>query len=285
MNSHMHMLSLPRGLAVVLGAFVLAGCGGNSGEEAAVTPEAPAWNHNAKNTILGPANWGNIDESFEQCLTGNAQSPVDIAATVPAELPPLEFRYAATPLVVENTGHVIEVPMPEDSDHTLTVGDDEYQLVQYHFHAPSEHTLGGVSYDLEAHLVHENDAGELVVVGVFLDDKDPPVPLLDSVMTNAPEEAGEETDVREQWNPRALLPVGGSDVFVSRYYTYRGSLTTPGCTEGVRWIVPKDTVGVSKTATERLHELISEFPHYEGYENNNRPTQPLNDRKIEGSVD
>jgi carbonic anhydrase len=285
MKRHVSMAWLPRGLAVVLGSFVLAGCGGDSGDEAAVMPEAPAWNHNAKNRILGPANWGNIDESFEQCLTGTGQSPVDIAATVPAELPPLEFSYTATPLVVENTGHVIEVPMPEDSDHTLTIEDDEYRLVQYHFHAPSEHTLQRVAYDIEAHLVHENDAGELAVVGVFLDEADSPSLLLDSVMTNAPEEAGEEVDVEEEWNPLALLPVEGSNVVVTRYYTYPGSLTTPGCTEGVRWVVLKDTLGVSTKATERLHELISGFPGYDGYENNNRPTQPLNDRVIESSED
>ena len=284
MREHVSHAWLVRGLAAMLCALVLVGCADDSADEDA-TPDAPAWNHDREDTTLGPTEWGDIDESFEQCLTGTGQSPVDIAATVPAALPPLEFAYESTPLVVENTGHVIEVPLPEESDHILTVEDDEYRLVQYHFHAPSEHTLDGRSYDVEAHLVHENAEGELAVVGVFLDEDDPPSPLLDSVLANAPEEAGEEVDVDEDWSPISLLPVEGSSVSVTRYYTYPGSLTTPGCSEGVRWIVLKDTLGVSPSATDRLHELIAGFPGYGGYENNNRPTQPLNDRGIESSED
>ena len=265
--------------------LLLAGCGGGSEDEDAAppAPEAAAWNHDLDDSDLGPTAWGEIDESFEQCLTGTGQSPVDIAGTVAADLPPLEFGYTATPLVVENTGHVIEVPMPEDSDHTLSIGGDEYRLVQYHFHAPSEHTLGGEPSDVEAHLVHQNDAGELAVVGVFLDEAAAPSALVDSVLSNAPEEAGEEVEVGEDRSPLELLPVEESATAVERYHTYPGSLTTPGCGEGVRWIVLKDGLGVSPTATDRLHELISDFPGYDGYDNNNRPTQPLNDRVIESS--
>ncbi len=270
-------------LFTVLSLLVVAGCGGSSdGDEAAGEPLA--WNQNPEDASLGPDNWGSLDETFEQCLAGNGQSPVDIAATVQADLPPLEFDYTATPLVVENTGHTIEVPMPESSDLTLTIDDEEYRLEQYHFHAPSEHTLNGESYDIEAHFVHKNEAGEVAVVGVFLDEEQSPTELLDSVLTNAPEEAGEEVEVEEQRNPMELLPAEGANV-VSSYYAYPGSLTTPGCSEGVRWNVLKDTLGASPSATARLHELIAGFPEYDGYENNNRPTQPLNDREIESSRD
>ena len=273
-----------RGLAAALCALALAGCGGDSEDaEPQATPEPPAWNHDPDDATLGPASWDDVDESFERCLTGRAQSPVDIAGTVPTELPPLELTYAATPLVVENTGHTVEVSMSEGSDQTLTIADDEYRLVQYHFHAPSEHTLAGRSYDLEAHLVHENDAGEKAVVSVLLDEGAPPSPLVESVLRNAPEEAGEEAEVDEEWSPIALLGVEGSSTVVARYSTYRGSLTTPACDEGVRWIVLEDTLRVSRTATDRFHELISGFPEYDGYENNNRPTQPLNGRMIENS--
>jgi len=264
-------------------SLILAACGGMAVEPSAPASEPPAWNHDPDDAALGPTNWGAIDDSFEECRTGTSQSPVDIATAVPADLPPLEFDYSATPLVVENTGHVIEVPMPEDSDHTLTIGGDVYRLVQYHFHAPSEHTLDGDSFDVEVHLVHQDDEGQLAVVGVFLDGEGHPSELLASVMNNAPEEAGEEVAVEEEWSPMALVPAEGSSVEISSYYTYPGSLTTPGCTEGVRWIVLEDRLGASSAATDRLHELISGFPGYGDHEDNNRPTQPLHDREIERS--
>jgi len=269
--------------AMVAAAVLLSACGGTG--SASLTPPAdpPAWNHDPDDAELGPGGWGTIDASFEACLDGTEQSPIDIADTVSADFPPLVFDYAEAPLVVENTGHVVEVPMPEATGQSLTIGDDVYALVQYHFHAPSEHTIDGVSYDVEAHFVHRNEADELAVVGVFLDTDAPPNELLDTIMTNAPAAAGEEVEVDEERSPLELLPVGGSDVEVSSYSTYAGSLTTPGCTEGVRWIVLTDTLGASTTAVDRLHELIAAFPGYEGFENNNRPTQPLNDRQIQTS--
>jgi carbonic anhydrase len=259
--------------AVCIG--LLAACGDSGPTPSA--PAEPAWNHDPDDASLGPTAWGSIDPSFEACRTGTSQSPVDIATTVEADLPPLVFDYGATPLVVENTGHTVEVPMSEGSEQTLTIGEDEYRLEQYHFHAPSEHTLDGESFDAEAHLVHVNDDGELAVVGVFLKVGASPSQLLDAVMTNAPEEAGEEAQTGEDRSPIELLPGGR----VTHYSTYSGSLTTPGCDEGVRWIVLEDTLRVSGTAVDRLHELIADFPGYDGYENNNRPTQPLNDRVIE----
>lgn len=275
------------GSAVAAAALCLgfAACGGSGVVSAPEATDPPAWNHDPGDSDLGPGSWGSIDASFEACQAGAAQSPVDIADAVPAELPPLEFSYAPTRVVIENTGHVIEVPMPEDSAQTLTIGDEDYRLVQYHFHAPSEHTVDGASHDLEAHLVHQNDEGQLAVVGVFLDETDASVALLDTVIGNAPEGAGDEVELDEERSPLALLPVVDAGAEIVRYSTYLGSLTTPGCSEGVRWIVLEDTVGVSSAAADRLHELIAEFPGYGGHDDNNRPTQPLNDREIETSTE
>ena len=258
-------------------ALVLAGCAGDS-------EEPPAWNHDPNDATLGPTAWGEIDESFEQCEAGQSQSPVDISGPVRANLPDLRFDYPAVPLEVENTGHVIEVPMPESSNGTLTIEGTEYRLLQYHFHAPSEHTVGGASYDGEVHLVHESEAGELAVVAVFLEEGAEPM-LVESQVLRAPEKAGEEVELGEESSPLELLLVADATTATTPdYVTYSGSLTTPGCAERVRWIVVPEVHGISTAALARLHELIAAFPGYEGYENNNRPTQPLNDRVIRRST-
>ncbi len=174
--------------------------------------------------------------------------------------------------------------MPEDGDHTLTIGGKEFQLVQFHLHAPSEHTIDGSPYAAEAHLVHESEEGQLAVVG----DPDPPdrrfaTPLVDAVVEAAPEEAGEENELEGEWSLAELLFGFGEPTVVGHpYYTYLGSLTTPGCTRG-RWLDrdPGRPPDEPAEAVDRLHELIAGFPGYDGYENNNRPTQPINERVIE----
>ena len=267
-------------LAAVLSALVLVGCGSDSGG-AEPTVEGPAWNHNPSDASAGPTVWGDIDPSFEQCSTGDNQSPVDIAEATPADLPELVFDYPPTPLVVKNTGHVIEAAIPDSSDLTLTIEGAEYRLSGFHFHAPSEHTLDGESYEAEVHLVHRSAAGELAVVAVLLEPSGLPSPLIRQVIEAAPGEAGQEVEFDEGLSPLELLIEFDPQAVVEDYSTYRGSLTTPGCTEGVRWIVLPDILVIRMATVERLHELIAGFPGYDGYPNNNRPTQPLNGRKIQ----
>lgn len=271
---------MARFLAALSCAVVLVGCAGDSSDG------TPDWSHDRDDRELGPTAWGEIDESFGECATGDEQSPVDIAATTPDDVPRLVFDYAPSPLVVENTGHVVEVPLPEDSDNTLTIGEDVYRLVQYHFHAPSEHTLAGESFDAEVHLVHESEGGELAVLGVLIDRGGPGMPLVNAVLEGAPEEAGEEVELGREANPLELLAAADTtNADISSYYTYPGSLTTPGCTEGVRWILLSGIILVaSRTALDHFHEVIADFPHYDGYEKNNRPKQPLNERVVTRSA-
>ena len=253
----------------------------------ALAEGATDWNHDPASAI-GPQHWGAVDPAFAQCGTGLSQSPVDIATTVSGKQPALQFRYHDEELVVENTGHVIEVPLPAGSDNTLRIGHSVYTLEQYHFHAPSEHTLNGRHYDLEVHLVHHNSAGETAVVAVFMNVGHKPNELVDEVFQNAPVAAGGETDVGVESNAEELLPENrtrrdsghGGKVVIRRYYSYSGSLTTPPCTEPVRWFVLKDPVNASSFSVDEMHRLVSLFPSYGGYRNNNRPVQPLNGRQI-----
>jgi len=200
---------------------------------------------------------------------------------------PLLLSYERSDLIVENTGHVVEVPIPGGVNDTLQIGSDIYELVQYHFHAPSEHAVNGRLADVEAHFVHMDTNGAKAVVGVFF-RVGPQLPntLLDTILLAAPATSGEEVHIGEA-SPaelfgriRGVSLTRGGAVRVNTFYTYDGSLTTPGCTQGVRWSVLAGGGQVSRAAVTRLHQVIAQFPNYDGYPNNNRPLQPLNGRVI-----
>jgi len=247
-------------------------------------PPPGSWNHDPASPI-GPLHWGDI--GFPACGASLTQSPVDIrtGAVVTERGAPLRLTYRSSELAVENTGHVIEVPIPAGVQNTLVLDGDAYTLSQFHFHAPSEHVVNGRAADVEAHLVHANAAGATAVVGVFFHVGAKPNPLVDSILLAAPEAVGEEVTVGEASPAELFRHLRGVEpehgrLQVSSFYAYDGSLTTPGCGEGVRWSVLADGGGVSKATVTRAHEVIARFPYYGGYPDNNRPVQPLNGRVI-----
>ena len=255
---------------------------------ASAPPATTAWNHDPGSPI-GPYHWADIDPGFAVCGSGMHQSPVNLETARTAALhgPPLTLKYDASELVVENTGHVVEVPIPPGVEDVLKIGRDRYTLTQYHFHAPSEHTVNGRHADVEAHFVHTNAAGDTAVVGVFFDVGRRPNPLLEKILLNAPDVSGEEGEPLGEANPAELLRglkgahAGQGRVQVDSFYAYAGSLTTPGCTENVRWSVVSGGGHVSRAAVKHFHDVIANFAGYAGYENNNRPVQPLNGRVVE----
>ena len=266
-------------------ALLLAGAAVSSMAVTAGAATPTVWNHDSGSPI-GPPQWGALDSAFEECGTATSQSPVDISRPVRGGGPSLKFIYRDNELVVENTGHVIEVPIPAEDGDTLKIGKSVYTLQQYHFHAPSEHTLNGRHYDLEAHLVHQNAAGLTAVLAVFMKiGHHHPNELVDDIFHNAPDVAGEETEVGIDSNPNEILPGSRSKhhngmLVMTDYLAYSGSLTTPPCSEPVRWLIAKEPVYVSAFSVAQMHELVSLFPDYGGYPNNNRPVQPLNGRKV-----
>lgn len=244
------------------------------------------WNHNP-DAATGPSFWGALTFPFATCgavLSPNSpfvevglkQSPVDIAGAAAALLPAPIFLYGSTPFEVENTGHVVEVPYVAGSK--LLVGLDSYDLVQFHFHAPSEHTVNGRLSSMELHLVHRNALGNLAVVGVLLQVGRNPNPVIEEIFANAPLTPGAVPVEGRTLNARELLP---RNAFT--HWTYSGSLTTPPCSEGVRWIVLKTPVAVSQAALDRYQRIISLLPGYGGFSANNRPVRPLNGRAILGN--
>ena len=270
--------------AVTVMALGMLGVPAQSMSSVAEAPAAP-WNHDPA-SATGPGNWGQI--GYPICSQGSRQSPVDIATGTVATVggPPLLLRYEKFELEVENTGHVVEVPIPAEVHNTLRIGGDRYELSQFHFHAPSEHALDGVRADVEAHFVHVNAQGDIAVVGVLFRVGPHPNEVLDRILSSAPEVAGEVAPAGEA-NPAELLAgIEGislksrGPVKVDGFYSYDGSLTTPACAEHVRWSVLVDGGQVSAAEVAHLHEVIAHFPGYEEYPDNNRPLQPLNGRVV-----
>ncbi len=211
----------------------------------------------------GPAHWGDVKSDYAVCKTGKNQSPIDITSAVKADLPPIQFSYKPVPLRIINNGHSIQVNCPEGS--SLTVGGKQYQLIQFHFHHPSEEKINGKSFDMVAHLVHKDAEGKLAVVAVLM-KKGQANAFIKTLWEHLPKEEGrEEAPANVMIDPTGLLPSQRA------YYTFTGSLTTPPCTEGVTWFV-------LKTPVELSDAQIGRFTHF--YKNNARPVQPLGARVV-----
>jgi carbonic anhydrase len=211
----------------------------------------------------GPENWGNLAPEFALCSSGKNQSPVDISNMIEGELPELKIAYQAAGTEVLNNGHAIQVNYKSGS--TITTGGNTFGLKQFHFHSPSENTIEGRSFPLEAHFVHADENGNLAVVAVMYEEGEQNSEL-SKAWVQMPAEAGQKAVLKEIVDANGLLPK------VEDYYYFNGSLTTPPCTEGVRWFVKKASGSVSR-------EQIDKFVHVMHHPNN-RPVQPLNARLV-----
>jgi len=209
--------------------------------------------------------WGNLDAAYSACKDGAKQSPVNISKFLQEDLAPLEEAYSPSPLHVVNNGHTIQVNFKEGSG--FTVAGVKYNLLQAHFHTPSEHYLDGAPYPMEVHFVHKANDGTLGVVGVMM-KVGVHNPAVEGIWQNAPIQAGQEKIVDSvEINAADLLPASLD------YYKYEGSLTTPPCSEGVQWHVLKLPIAISEKQLKAFQAL---FPV------NARPVQSLNGRVVTG---
>jgi carbonic anhydrase len=230
---------------------------------APAAPEHAAWGYDGP---AGPAAWGDLKPEFAACKSGQSQTPIDVDAKKAPDktLTPLRFQYGKLPLLELNNGHTIEV---ENSVKAVLEGAGEaWQLVQFHFHTPSEHTVNGKSFPLELHLVHKNDKGSLAVVAMLF-EAGPANQALAAVFDNAPTEVTAEP----RPVPGAMIDLGSLMPKQAAYTTYPGSLTTPPCSENVTWFV-LDAAGQASTAQiAKLQQLM--------HGHNNRPLQALGTRQ------
>ena len=225
-----------------------------------------AWDYNDANHT-GPTYWGDLSTDYHTCKDGFEQSPIDISTSSDKEIGELKFKYKKTPLEIVNNGHTIQVNYAAGSK--LKIDDNKYTLLQFHFHTPSEHMVNGAASPMEVHFVHVNKNGQLAVVGVMM-DYGKKNKTLGKILHNAPSEIATVTIDGKRVNGLALMPEGEDES--EDFFNYAGSLTTPPCSEGVRWFVLKDRITVS-------HEQVEEFSHFV-HGANARPVQPLNDRTV-----
>ena len=226
-------------------------------------PPTPHWTYTGN---TGADQWGTLGQEFATCRLGQRQSPIDIRNTVRADLPPIQFAYKPVPLSIVDNGHSIKVDTPGAG--SLSLEDERYELIQFHFHKPSEEKINGKAYGMVAHLVHQSKTGKLAVVSVLM-EAGKEQGLIRTLWTNLPlEQDTPVTRPEVKIDPAQLIPK------IRNYYTFMGSLTTPPCTEGVLWLVMKTPMQVSKEQLAGFGTL---------YKSNARPVQPVNSRLIKES--
>jgi carbonic anhydrase len=211
----------------------------------------------------GPKNWGKIKSEYKACRLGQFQSPVDLKARITADLPALEINYTPAPLSLLNNGHTVQVNYPEGS--TMVVEGTVFELLQFHFHTPSEHKINGKSYDMELHFVHKTHDGQLGVLGVMIEPGKHNV-AAQTIWDHMPMSASAPQTYQD-------VTIDGSALLPQKlgYFRLMGSLTTPPCSEGVNWHILANPIDFSEAQIDKFKQA---FPA------NARPVQAINSRLI-----
>lgn len=225
-----------------------------------ISSYAADWGYENDN---GPDNWG---KNYPLCANGKEQSPIDIQSSIqPSQLPQINFQYTEHPVLIKYDGYDIDLTF--DKEQFIDIDNKRYALVNIHFHTPSEHTIDGQNSSIGIHLVHQNTIGELLVIGVFVKEGAENT-ALNTIWQNLLVAKSQQKVVGLSLNPLDILPKDRS------YFHYMGSLTTPPCSESVKWYVLKESVEFSAAQILNYRDIFHE---------NARPVQELNDRIVKAS--
>jgi len=227
------------------------------------------WSYNEKE---GPTHWAELSPVYALCGSGKSQSPIDLLPDASKGASEWKVEYSTTTLQIGhnenvkelvNNGHTIQVTTQEGS--SIVYAGKRYQLKQFHFHTPSEHTVNGIHSPMEIHFVHQSNDDSLAVIGVLVDEgmHNSNFDQLIKYLPNAPGE--------KKTHDSVLINVSIHVPKELHAYHYIGSLTTPPCTENVQWIVLKNPITLDKEQIEAFSSRIK---------NNSRPTQAMNGRRI-----
>lgn len=232
----------------------------------AETPKPAPWGYAGD---IGPERWAELAPENRLCGVGTRQSPIDIRDGIAVDLEKIAFDYRPSSFSVLDNGHTIQVNVA--AGNGLTVMGRRYELVQFHFHRPSEERVNGKQFDMDAHIVHRDAQGRVAIVAVLLErgPDNKPQPLIQTIWANLPLEKGEALAAQAQIDLNQLLPADRS------YYTYMGSMTTPPCSEGVLWMVMRQPVA----ATAQQIGIFGKL-----YPMNARPLQAGSGRLIKESL-
>lgn len=253
------------GVVFLLLAPASHGAGRKAAKSTSPAPAGDAWSYSGK---TGPEKWSGLGADNQQCKEGQFQSPIDIpdAKTRKGDFPSMLFNYKPSPLKIIDDGHTVQVNYAPGS--SFSIDGKRYELLQFHFHKPSEEKIDGKGHEMDVHLVHRGPDGKPAYIAVLI-DSGKENRAFKPVMNNLPKEKGKEITVdRVTINALDLLPDS------KEYYRYTGSLTTPPCTEDVTWFVLKTPVSITADSVARFGRA---------YPMNARPVQPVNGRDIEAS--
>lgn len=221
----------------------------------------PLWGYGG---ISNPYRWSELSPEFESCELGRDQSPINIVDPNQSEqTSEIDFDYQSTTAEVVDNGHTIEVQF--EPGNSITIDDEVYQLLQFHFHTPSEHLIDNKAAAMEVHFVHQNEAGKLAVVGIMM-NSGAENPAIASIWDAIPDNNQVKAASKMSLNAAKLLPKNKT------FLSYDGSLTTPPCSEEVSWNILVESIELSP---EQIATFESLYPY------NARPIQPLNGRSID----
>jgi len=214
-----------------------------------------------------PEHWAELEKNSD--CAGNRQSPVNIIDFHTVEdkeqKSQIDFFYSPKTILnkVRNNGHSIQFDF--DKGDSIAYNQVKFNLIQIHFHEPSEHTINGVRYPIEIHLVHQSQQINYTVLSIFgIEGEESQT--MEEMESFLPLKKGQEKEIEKAFDLSRLFPSDRS------YYSYEGSLTTPPCTENVEWVIFKEPIVVS---LEEVLKLKDNMP-LENY----RDEQPLNDRLV-----
>ncbi len=199
-------------------------------------------------------------------VAAKLQSPIRIDASQSQgkDLPDIKFNYPKTLLFnLEFNGHTVQGNVSAtnaagiEQEASIELNGKEYELKQFHSHAPSEHVMDNKRYPLEWHFVHQADDGSRLVIGVFMDDDKETTatynPLINQLASSMKKEEQHDFNKRSfgpcELNIRALIPAD------QRSYRYEGSLTSAPYSP-VYWCVVRAITTISQEDLETLYTAM-----------------------------